>query len=171
MIAIKHIYPTLVVIFVASLLTACAGRFDKTQAVVIDKVVKEAALLSERDLSESAALASHATAEYAQLQAKIHPPNIIMHPEINLHQHGMDRLVDLNWTGPVDTLVKKVAELANYRYKAVGQTPAIPIFVTLHRENAPLTDLITAAQNAAKNRAEITIDVATRTIILRHFPW
>ncbi|MFA6037391.1 MAG: DotD/TraH family lipoprotein [Legionellales bacterium] len=62
---------------------------------------------------------------------------------------SLSRLMTVDWSGPVEPLMRDIATLTKYRLKVMGHAPAIPVIVTLER------DKITAQELLREIRAEI----------------
>lgn len=156
------------VIFMPLLLLGCSkrshdmGHLDHTHVPSMRPQV-------ERELALDARSIDHSLSKLAALKA-VDAPKIIVHDDINLLREGFDRLVSLDWDGPIYSIMKKIAELSNYRLKVVGVEPAIPVFLSINRDHISLKDLLQEVRNVSESQAEITVDVGQRLLVLRYYP-
>lgn len=96
-----------------------------------------------------------------------HPPLLNTAPLIT-PEGGMGGKADLDWSGPIEPLIKKIAMMSDYQVKTLGNTPAIPIVVTIHEKNAIVADILKNASLQAGKRANIMVFPASRVIEIRY---
>lgn len=82
--------------------------------------------------------------------------------------YGMAELTSIDWSGPVEPLVRQVARAANYRVRVLGIPPAIPVLVTLYDKNRMLADVLSDIGYQCGRRASIIIYPDSRVIELRY---
>lgn len=71
---------------------------------------------------------------------------------------GLDVPVSITWTGPVEQLVKKVAEMTGYTYEGVlGRKPATPVNVSISVTNMSAFQVLADAGAQAGIGADIVI--------------
>lgn len=71
---------------------------------------------------------------------------------------GLDRLVSINWNGPLEPLVRRIAEDADYAFEVVGRRPATPISVSIVNNNPlPLGYVLRDAGYQAGDRAGVVL--------------
>ena len=118
--------------------------------------------LAEASYSVSRSLASLSeTAQAAHPLPKLDPPP-------NPASYGMDGLTSIDWSGPVEPLVRQIAKSANYRVRVLGTQPGIPVLVSVYDKNIMLADALRDIGYQCGRRAEIVIFTETRTIELRY---
>src|SRR3990167_11038115 len=44
---------------------------------------------------------------------------------------GMSGTADIDWTGPIEPLLRKLADMTDYKLKVLGNSPTIPIIVSI----------------------------------------
>lgn len=157
-------------VFFSFILVGGCSKHRKNMPPKLSETLMHSAIRSERDLSESAVAVSQSLADLAALKAQESRPNIMQRKEVRLVRHGFGGQANVHWVGPVGPLIKRVASQSGYRFKTVGTEPAIPVFVRVDREGISLSDLIEEIRNAVIKHAEVTVDVASKTMILRYYP-
>ena len=81
---------------------------------------------------------------------------------------GMGTTADIDWTGPLEPLLEKLANMTNYNLKIMGTTPSIPIIVSITQEKAIIADILKNACLQAGKRANIVVFPASKIIELRY---
>jgi defect-in-organelle-trafficking protein DotD len=120
------------------------------------------ASLSEASYSVSRSLSSLSeTAQAARPLPKLDPPP-------NPASYGMAGLTSIDWSGPVEPLVRQMAKATNYRFQVLGARPAIPVLVTVYDKNMMIADILRDVGFQCGRRAEVVIFPESRTIELRY---
>ncbi len=83
-------------------------------------------------------------------------------------QGGMGGLASLDWSGPIEPLLEKVAEMTRYRVKVLGPIPAIPLIVTISSRERVVADILKDAGLQAGKRANLVVYPTSRIIELRY---
>lgn len=99
-------------------------------------------------------------------------PQVKMPPPVNPSAIGMAQITTLNWTGPIEPLLKKIAAESGYKVNVLGKEPAIPIIVSINAQNEPLAEIlrnITFQADNADNKAQITLYPEQKVIELRYY--
>jgi len=91
-------------------------------------------------------------------------------PDEDFNKYGLGFLVSIDWVGPIEALVNKVAKIAKYRFKVLGSSPPIPVLVNIFDKRTSLGDILRVANLQSKNRADVVIYPKTKTIELRYMP-
>ena len=81
----------------------------------------------------------------------------------------MAQLASLDWSGPIEPLVRKIAASSDYKVRILGNQPSIPVIVQIHQTNVPLADILRNASFQTQNRADITVYPANKVIELRYY--
>ncbi|MGB6976093.1 MAG: type IVB secretion system lipoprotein DotD [Gammaproteobacteria bacterium] len=116
----------------------------------------EAAVSISQSLQELAAID-----RAANPQAKIPPPTDPV-------RIGMNGLASVDWTGPVEPLIRKIAKATNYRVRVLGRAPAIPVIVAIYAQSIPLADILRDVSYQAQKKATIMIYPGSRVLELRY---
>ncbi len=81
---------------------------------------------------------------------------------------GMSGTADIDWTGPIEPLVRKLADMTDYKVKILGNSPAVPIVISISQEDAVIADILKNAGMQAGKRANIVVFPANRIIEIRY---
>lgn len=150
---IKHTF----IIGICLGLGACA-----TQAPPSDKLDNTDTSLAQASYSVSRSIVSLAeTAQAAHPLPKLDPPP-------SPDTYGMGGLTSVDWSGPVEPLLKQIAQAANYRVRVLGTAPGIPVIVTVYDKNMMLADILRDVGYQCGRRAAVVVYPESRVIELRY---
>lgn len=82
--------------------------------------------------------------------------------------YGMSGLTSVDWSGPVEPLVRQIAKVANYRVRVLGRPPAIPVLVSVYDKNMMIADILRDVGYQCGRRATILVYPESRVIELRY---
>ena len=85
-------------------------------------------------------------------------------PAPRLVPEALARRVSLDWTGPLETLVERLADEAGYRFEAAGAVPVRPVIVEIDAESRPLIALLRDAGIQAGAAGLLVVD-ASRDVV------
>lgn len=123
--------------------------------------------VAETKLSETAASVSRSLAELAEIERASHPHAILLSP-VDPDMIGMGQLASIDWSGPIGSLVNKIAEVAKYKLNVLGTEPGIPILVSISAKDTPLSSILRDANFQCGNKANIVVYPASKIIELRY---
>tara|TARA_R110002126_G_scaffold135987_4_gene280469 strand:- start:123151 stop:123747 length:597 start_codon:yes stop_codon:yes gene_type:complete len=89
-------------------------------------------------------------------------------PDEDFSKYGLGFLVSIDWVGPIETLVHKVAKIAKFKFKVLGASPPIPVLINVFDKRTSLGDVLRTANLQSKDRADVVIYPKTKTIELRY---
>lgn len=140
-----------------SLLTACTAK-PTYQMTDVDRQLQKVALSVEDSLK---------TLALTQLAYAKEPINtdILVTPE-----GGMGGATSIDWSGPIEPLLEKIASMSRYRVKVLGPIPPVPVLVTLAARDRVIADILKDAGIQAGNRANLVVYPSSRVIELRYVP-
>lgn len=81
---------------------------------------------------------------------------------------GLGDTISLDWSGPLEPLLHKLADVSDYRLRILGNAPPIPVMVTISRDRQYVAEVLKDAGLQAGRKASIVVYPATRTIELRY---
>ena len=151
--------------FILSLLASCATtsqNFPNSITPNINPKSDDAAI----QLAEAARSVSQSLNELKTIE-KASAPSIKPLPYPT--SSGLGKIIaSVDWSGPIEPLLERIAKLANYRLCILGRHPAIPILVTITSQNTPLADIVRNADLQAGIKANIAVYPGIHTIELRY---
>ena len=118
-------------------------------------------------LAEAATSISHSLQQLAEIEIALHPAAILPPPP-NPKRIGMDQLISVDWTGPVEPLLKRIARASHYRSRIIGIPPAIPVIVAVSAQDTLLADVLRNLQLQVEKKARIKTYPGSRVIELRY---
>jgi defect-in-organelle-trafficking protein DotD len=118
-------------------------------------------------LAEAAVSTSDALGQLAAMEKAGAPKTKLIQP-VNADHIGLGGLASVDWTGPVESLVAKLAAAGHYKFRVVGKNPAIPVLIAVYAANMPLADILRDANLQAGKKADIMVYPSHRVIELRY---
>jgi len=118
-----------------------------------------AELLASAALRAEAALAELAQARSAENPFPATPPPSLVPQELL-------REVTVDWTGPLDTLVHRLAQEVEWDFIEAGPEPAVPPIVEIHATASPIILILRDAGIQAADMAAVTVDARQRQVRL-----
>lgn len=86
----------------------------------------------------------------------------------NADSYNMDQLASIDWSGPIGPIVKKIALASHYQLHVLGESPAIPVLVSIHQKNTPLGYILRDIDYQAGSKANIVVIPDKNIIELRY---
>ena len=122
---------------------------------------------NEASLAEASYSVSRSVVDLAETAEAAHPlPDLA--PPPSPATYGMGGLASIDWSGPVEPLLRQIAKAANYRLRVLGTQPAIPVLVTIYTKNAMLGDILRDVGYQCGRRAAVVIYPGSMVIELRY---
>ncbi|MCD6039349.1 MAG: hypothetical protein K0S27_749 [Gammaproteobacteria bacterium] len=118
-------------------------------------------------LAEASYSVSRSIVSLSETAQASHPlPELAAPP--NPASYGMAGLTSIDWSGPVEPLVRQIGKAANYHVRVLGVSPAIPVLVTVYDKNRMLADVLRDVGYQCGRRAAVVIYPESRVIELRY---
>lgn len=124
---------------------------------------------AQAQIAEAAVSVDQSLQQISAVQMATHP-GAKAPPLMNPETLGMAQQTSLDWTGPLEPLLQKIAAASHYRLRVLGTRPAIPVIVEINAQDQPLADILRNATYQAENKADITVYPGTKIIELRYYP-
>lgn len=123
---------------------------------------------AEVKIAEAADSVSESLKELSEIERAVHPGVHLSIPP-NPAKIGMAGTASVDWIGPVEPLVEKIARASHYQLRVLGPKPPIPALVQVSKQNATLLDLIRDVTFQVQKKADIVIYPNKRVIELRYY--
>lgn len=146
----------LIITTVACLLAGCA----KPPAPMIQDT-------ASTSLAEASYSVSRSIVSLSETAQAAHPLPELQAPP-NPNSYGMGGLTSIDWSGPVEPLVRQIAKAANYQVRVLGVPPGIPVLVTVYDKNRMLADVLRDVGYQCGRRATVVVYPESRVIELRY---
>lgn len=122
---------------------------------------------AQAQIAEAATAVGRSLQELSAVQMTVHPPKKLQKP-YNPNAIGMGKLASVSWTGPVEPLLKKIAQATQYHLRIIGRRPNIPVLVSLNVHNKPIADILRNVTYQVVMKANIAVYPKSHTIELRY---
>lgn len=117
------------------------------------------------DAADKAANALQTLAAVEQAKS----PGVQVDPIVGAPQE-LRRAISVTWVGPVEPIVKKLAERAGYTFVTIGNAPNVPLVVNLDVENTPVIDVMRDVGLQMGQRANLRVNAELRIVEIQYAP-
>ncbi len=97
--------------------------------------------LNKADLSEAAIAATDSLEQLAAMDAERQVVRVEPQTQEQLDYH-MPQLASVDWTGPAEPLVRRLAQAVNYHVRVIGKAPPHVIIVSISKRDVPVGELL-----------------------------
>lgn len=118
-------------------------------------------------LAEAASSVSDSMLEMAKVEKVITPPNkdnLLTIP----NAYNLQVRASIDWSGPIEELVSKIAKAGHFRLRVLGKMPAIPILISLNVKDETLAEVLRNIDYQAGKKATIHVYPNSQVIELRY---
>ena len=122
---------------------------------------------AEEQVAEAATAVGHSLQQLSAMQLATHPGKKLARP-FSAKAAGMGQLASVDWTGPAEPLLKKIAKATNYHVRVIGNAPAIPVLISIHMRNQPVAAILRNLTYQVVTKASVAVYPRSRTIELRY---
>jgi defect-in-organelle-trafficking protein DotD len=158
----KKIWLTLSIMASAMLMTGCSDDTDQKtgddpllKSIVIKAPVTNDYEDASYQIADATKAATNALAKLAKVQTSQHP-DYYKTPQ-KVVKSNVKGTISLNYIGPIEPLLKKIAKHAKLKFKKMGKSTGTPIIVSVKYENSTLADAIENIAYQAQNHAVVEI--------------
>ncbi|MEC8460970.1 MAG: DotD/TraH family lipoprotein [Pseudomonadota bacterium] len=105
-------------------------------------------------LSQAAVSVSQSLQELAKIQRSVH--NIAQVKEDpSLLKIDIKGNTSIDWTGPVESILSKIAVHTKHKFVTFGTKPAIPIIISLNKQDISIADLVRDIAYSVQRQASV----------------
>jgi defect-in-organelle-trafficking protein DotD len=122
---------------------------------------------AEVKIAEAADSVNDSLKELSEIERAMHPGASLPKPP-NPARIGMAGTGSVDWIGPVEPLVEKIAKASHYRLRVLGAKPAIPALVQISKQDVPLMDILRDVTFQVQKKVDIVVYPSNRVIELRY---
>jgi len=80
----------------------------------------------------------------------------------------LQRVMTIDWTGPIEPITKKVADRAGYSFQINGNSPSTPIIISVTSREKQVVEMLRDIGLQAGRRADIVVDIEKKTVELNY---
>ncbi|MBA2654542.1 MAG: type IVB secretion system lipoprotein DotD [Gammaproteobacteria bacterium] len=124
---------------------------------------------AEIKLAEAAVSVSRSLDSLAEIEKAAHPC-VRLPPPIDAPRFGLACLASVDWIGPVEPLLRRIADATHYCVRVLGRPPAIPVIVSITAKNTAFADILRNISLQIHKKACIVVYPNSRVIELRYNP-
>lgn len=139
---------------------------DLLQSVGAEDMIASVNVTSR--LVESADSVRNSLNQLAQVEMAAAPKSKFDYSHSDQYQITADKKASVDWAGPVEPILQKIAVSAGYKLRVIGKKPPIPALVTIKAENAYISDIIRDIAYQANTKAKIAVYNKKKVIELRY---
>jgi defect-in-organelle-trafficking protein DotD len=156
---------SLLILLVAALLVGC----QKTPPQTFKKPPMNAPSddASVR-LVEAASSVSDSLNQLAQIEAASTPPAATGKPLPDSESYALMSKASVDWSGPIEPLLERIAKISGFRLRVLGKEPPIPVLVSLSVRNVTLSQMLRDAALQAGKKADVLVYSNIGVIELRY---
>ena len=118
-------------------------------------------------LSSTARTVSNGMQRLAEVESATHPQAHMPSP-IDARRIGMAQKASVDWTGPAQPLVEKIAAASHYKLHVIGAAPALPVLVNVSVKAQPLANILRNVGYQVQKAANIVIYPRQKLIEMRY---
>ena len=74
----------------------------------------------------------------------------------------------MDWSGPIAEVTKRIAKAAHFHFRVLGQTPAVPILISLNLKDQSLAEILRDIDYQAGKKAHIHVYPSSQVVELRY---
>lgn len=156
---------TLFLVGMVSVLSACAHGDNMPPSALSSPASQN--ISADLQLAEAASSVTQSLSNLAAVNQAAHPSAKIPTPP-DPNSYGMGNLVSIDWSGPVEPLVRKMADASHYSFRILGVPPSVPVLVSVMANNEALGDVLRNVGYQCGKRADILIFPSRQLIELRY---
>lgn len=162
----KHLRLTCLSLLTLLLVPACetvGERFSKDSAQLVAQPDSVSAMLADAADRASNALETLAAVEQSRT------PDIDV-SAVNGAPAELRRAITMNWVGPVEPVVKALADRASYNFATIGPKPPSAVVVRVDVQNMPVVEVLRDIGLQLGTRANIRIDGPRKVVEVNYIP-
>jgi len=143
-------------------LTSCtpAVKVDRQMVASPDPVALRLASAVDR---ASAALQTLASVEQAR------NPNAAIQA-VPYAPQELRRTVSVDWVGPIEPILRQLADRAGYQTRINGDQPPVPVVITLQARQKSVIEVLRDVGLQAGTRADVVVDANAKVVELNYAP-
>lgn len=153
-------YRIALTVILCCLLSACSGTKKPPRPTNINA--------TDASLAEASYAVSRSISDLAETAEAAHPSQHNLAPPPSPASYGMGGVTSVDWSGPIEPLVRQIAAATDYRVHVLGTPPAIPVIVTIYAKNTMAGDILRDIGYQGGERAAVLVFPEARVIEIRY---
>ena len=117
-------------------------------------------------LAEAANSVSRSLIELAKIEKESKPAKT--KNLVNANSYNLQARASVDWSGPIEELLQRLSKASFYRLRVLGNSPAIPVLVSINSHDNLLSDIFRNIDFLAGDKADIRIYPNNKIVELRY---
>lgn len=118
-------------------------------------------------LAEAAVSVSDSMHQMAQIEKNIIPPSLDNTLTIP-NAYNLQARASVDWSGPIEELIARIAKSAHFRYRVLGKSPSLPVLISLNIKDQSLAEILRDIDYQAGKKADIHVYPNSQVVELRY---
>lgn len=118
-------------------------------------------------LAEAATSVSHSLNELTAIQEAA-TPAIKFNSMPDPASYRIPGTASIDWSGPVEPILQRIARISGYHLRVLGVRPAIPTVVSINAQDMPIKDIVRDIAFQVQKSATVWVYPASHIIELRY---
>jgi defect-in-organelle-trafficking protein DotD len=156
----RHYFILCVAVLLCALTACTQMKVDQQLVAEPDPVALRLASAVDR---ASTALQTLASVEQAR------NPGVPLQVPSDVPQE-LRRTISVDWVGPVEPLMRRLADRAGYQMQINGDKPSVPIVVSVQAQEKSVVEVLRDVGLQAGRRADVAVDPDRRIVELNYAP-
>lgn len=157
--------PQKIIIAMTIFLLLCGCRHTST--LFMKPPVNEPSTDATIKLTEAALSISDSMVEVAKVAKAIRPHNNDNTLTIP-NTYALQKRASVDWSGPIDELALELSKAVHYRFRILGQEPALPVLVSVSVKDESIAETLRNIDYQAGKKASIHVYPDKKVIELRY---
>lgn len=117
-------------------------------------------------LAEAANAVSKSLIELAKIEKESKPAK--QKNLVNVRSFNMQARASIDWSGPIEELLQRLAQANHYRLRVLGIAPTIPVIISLTSQDEQFADIFRNIDYLAGEKANLQIYPKSKIVELRY---
>ena len=152
-----------ILIICASLLfSACAVKTTRDKKPPQNRPSTDASI----KLAEAANSVSRSLIELARIEKEARPSK--QKHLVDINSYNLQARASIDWSGPIEEIMNRLAKASFYRLRVLGNSPAIPVLININSQDQQLADIFRNIDYLAGDKANVLIYTKSKIVELRY---
>lgn len=129
----------------------------RIQSITVEQKKRAVVEQSDVELAQAAVSVERSMQTIAAIEHNKSPALVVKQMKLHASALGLGRLATVDWDGPVEPLVRKLAALNHYQVKVIGHEPAIPVLISLNEKDTYAGDILRKVSLQTKERMKLLV--------------
>ena len=133
----------------------------------INSDIKKSSTDALYSITRSATSVSNSLQKIAEIEKATHPDAKVKEA-LNAEKIGMANIVSIDWNGPAEPLISRLAHNSHYTFHTIGKKPTIPLLIAVNTNNSNVSTILRNIDFQIQRNASIHIYPNRKVVELRY---